>query len=92
MPVTNIDHLKQGLLVRIKQDELKGKEPSTWKNNAKLVRFEKDVLLTDMNKRNIVVYRCILQFDGKPTQRDLLKFGRHRCMNASVLPVMIETI
>ena len=53
MPVTNIDHLTQGLLVRIKQDELKGKEPSTWKNNAKLVRFEKDVLLTDMNKRNI---------------------------------------
>ena len=92
MQATNIAHLQKGSIVRIKQDQLKGKEPSTWQNNAKLIGFEKDLLLTEMNKRHKAMYRCIIRFDGKPTTKDIQTYGQDRCIEASVLPLMLETI
>lgn len=92
MPHTNVDHLHEGCSVRIKRTQLLGKEPSTWKNKATLVRFEYDRLLTDLNRRGMIIYRCVVHFSGTPTAQDIKLYGTKRSRQASVLPLMLEPI
>ena len=92
MSHTNVEHLHTGCAVRIRRAQLLGKEPTTWKNDATLIRFEHDHLLTDSNRRGVTVYRCIVRFEGTPTSQDVRAYGSRRCRQASVLPLMLETI
>lgn len=91
---SNVAHLQKGQRVKIKREHLKGKVPPTWKNIAIITDFEPDPLLTDMNKQGVEIYRCVVTFEQKPatpTSADLQKF-KERCQEASVLPLMLETI
>jgi len=92
MVTTNVGYLQKGTRVRVKKTQLKGREPSTWQNEAVLIRFEHDALLTDMNKLGITIFRCIVQFDGTPSREDIQTYGGSRCRQASLLPSMVETI
>lgn len=92
MTNSNLGHLHKGSKVRVKKSELKGREPSTWQNNAVLVRFEHDQILTELNKQGKTIFRCIVQFEGTPTEQDIRKYGGRRCREASLLPLMLESI
>ena len=73
---TNIVGLTVGDRIRYSQDKMNGHEPNSWKNEGVLLKFELDKQLTSMNKRNIDIYRCIVEFEEEPhspTKKDIEK-------------------
>ena len=76
----NIDHdpciATRGCCVRFKPLQLTDEAPKSWLGVGKVLGLKKDPELTQMNKKNIIVYRILVDF-GDETP-------------ASVLPCIIE--
>jgi hypothetical protein len=76
----NIDHdpciATRGLRVRFKSCQLMDDAPESWLGIGTVLGLQKDPVLTQMNKKNMTVYRILIDF-GDETP-------------ASVLPSIIE--
>jgi hypothetical protein len=87
--------LKEGAQIRFRPSKMNGHEPATWKNEGRLLKFERDEQLTSMNKRNIEIFRCIVEFEEEPhspTTKDIEQFSEEGCYIASLLPMLIEAV
>ncbi len=92
---TNISHLKINDTVSIDANQLKSNEPRSWLNIGKIIGFTLDEELTDMNQRNLKIYRVLVQFERLPqeaTPDEIELFGEHHCYNASLLPIIVRKI
>jgi len=84
-----------GQRVKVKQHffkiiDNKSTLPTSWKNDATLLKIELDKKLTEMS--NTKRYRCIIEFDEEPWQpseEDIQRFTEENCYIASVLPIML---
>ena len=65
----NIDHdpciATRGTLVCFKPFQLIESSPESWLGVGIVVGIQKDTMLTQMNKKNIVMYRILINFGDK---------------------------
>ena len=87
--------LKPGQRVKVKQNffkiiDNKSTLPSSWKNDATLLKVELDKNLTEMSNKKR--YRYIIEFDEepcRPSEEDIQRFTEENCYIASLLPMML---
>ena len=82
-----------GQRVRIRADHLRGVEPSTWENEATVLKVELDQELTSLGFGDR--YRITVDFDEgpfTPSKYDLLKWEEEQCYVASLLQRMLQVV
>ena len=55
----------RGIRVRFKPNQLTEDAPESWLGTGTVLGLKKDTLLTQMNRKNIIVYRILVDFGDK---------------------------